>query len=591
MRTFEFRTTGSNGVRRGFSPLMLVGILASIAILLGAGVVFVLIPRIASHAAGVAAVNPDCTLIVPPQPLTAKGLATPYQLVATDPAKGPCNEANPTQGAFVQGAVFDPATGQISAYNPLVVDKGAQAAVAPVVPKLPANAVVGLWFGYNGGNLTLKNQNGSLNQGKCVNGVNGSIFGQFAYCNAPAFFKAANQAIKGGKLVPPALGTANDGLACPTVRDFFVVDMDQSDNVTTTYLTTANGQTAQMTAANAAKLQNAQTQVNASDNRLLAVALDGALGCKPWMVTDLADPGATVPSLPLNELQAAQHQAAPVAQIPNRDPMVLLNGNINMQKLNAYRIGVDQAPVANQGLSSTTVYCQNYATIQPKRIMMDANILQNRPSPDAGAANSLLTFLAQRFVASYGAQGLNCTNLLKKPSPIAVQTDGNGVAISATINGQAVPAAGKGNGTGNGTTAPTPTVPAGNGTGNGTTAPTPTVPAGNGTTAPTPTVPTGNGAGAGAGAGTAGAGIGMGMPTQCMLNGNMINNCQATINFNGQPCVLSVKSDANTTQFIISCPNQPAQQMQMPNGQTNQVPQPVAPAQDPNAVPQVGPAN
>src|SRR2546421_7938680 len=47
--------------------------------------------------------NMNCTLIVPAHPLTAQGLATPYQLVATDPAMGPCNEANPAQSAFVQG--------------------------------------------------------------------------------------------------------------------------------------------------------------------------------------------------------------------------------------------------------------------------------------------------------------------------------------------------------------------------------------------------------------------------------------------------------------------------------------------------------
>src|SRR5216683_3147760 len=131
-----------------------------------------------------------------------------------------------------------------------------------------------LLFGFNGNNLTLKGMHGSLGQGRCVNGANGSIFGQFAYCNAPAFFRAANRAIQAGLLKPPALGTATDGQTCPTVRDFGVVDMDQSDNVTTTYLVTADGLTAQMTAANVNNLQNAQTQANGSDNRLLAVALD-----------------------------------------------------------------------------------------------------------------------------------------------------------------------------------------------------------------------------------------------------------------------------------------------------------------------------
>jgi hypothetical protein len=109
----------------------------------------------ASNAADAAAPNPNCTIIVPANPLTAQGLATPYQLTATDPAGGPCNEANANQTAFVQGAILDPATGAISVYNPLVIDAGTQPAVAPTVPVLPAGAVVALWFGNNGNTLTL----------------------------------------------------------------------------------------------------------------------------------------------------------------------------------------------------------------------------------------------------------------------------------------------------------------------------------------------------------------------------------------------------------------------------------------------------
>lgn len=415
--------------RKGFSPLMLVSLSVPAVLVLIALTVFIL-PRLSSHAA---AINGNCTLIVPSGPLSAQGLATPYQLVATDPANGPCNESNKAQAAFVQGAVIDPATGQISIYNPLVIDQGTQPAAAPVVPQLPANSVVALWFGFNGNNLTLQDTNGSLNQGRCINGVDGSIFGQFAYCNAPAFFQAANQAIRAGLLNPPLPGMANDGKTCPTVRDFGLVDMDQSDNVVTTYLVTANGQTAQVTAANMVALQNTQTQVNGSDNRLLAVALDGALGCAPWTAPDLANPGHVLPALPLNELQAATHQAAPVALVPAGDPMVLNNNQPDLNKINAYRRGVDQSPVPNLDAASTTTYCQHFLAIGPARIQLDMQLTQGQPSPDPAAANSLFTFLAQRFVASYGANGLNCVGLLNTPDPITVTTDGNGVAISAAF--------------------------------------------------------------------------------------------------------------------------------------------------------------
>jgi hypothetical protein len=428
------RRTGNNHLtrRKHLISIACVGALGSIVLGLIA-MTILMAPRLSSHAA--ANVNGDCTLIVPNNPLTAQGLAAPYQLVATNPNNGPCNEANKAQAAFVQGAVIDPATGAISIYNPLVIDKGTQPAAQTVVPTLPQGDIVGIWFGFNGNNLTLQDSNGSLKASNCVNGINGSVFGQFAYCNARAFFQAANQAIQAGKLVPPPLGKARDGATCPTVRDFGVVDMDQSDNVTTTYLVTPHGQTAQANAATIAALQNSQVQVNASDNRLLAVALDGALGCTPWMAPDLADPGKKVPALPLDELQAAAFQAKPIALVPNLDPMVLVNNQRNLDKLNAYRVGVDQQVTNDLAQSNTPAYCSFLRMIGPSRMLLDSPFTLGQPSPDVAAANSLLTFLEQRFVTSYAANGLNCKQLINMPDPITVQKDGNGVAINGTING------------------------------------------------------------------------------------------------------------------------------------------------------------
>src|SRR5436305_2102940 len=115
--------------RRRFSPLMLIGVLVTVVIALGAGALLLTRSHIGSHAAA-AAVNGDCTLIVPPDPLTAQGLATPWQLVATNPKNGPCTQANTAQTTFVQGAVLDPATGQMSIYNPLVIVQRPQPAAA-----------------------------------------------------------------------------------------------------------------------------------------------------------------------------------------------------------------------------------------------------------------------------------------------------------------------------------------------------------------------------------------------------------------------------------------------------------------------------
>ncbi|CEO97998.1 Uncharacterized protein PBTT_03625 [Plasmodiophora brassicae] len=357
----------------------------------------------------------NCVLTVPANPLTAKGLATPYTMTG-------CDQAADTP-SFVEAAVYDPATNSISIYHPLVINQGTQPAAAPVVPKLPANAVVGIWFGTNGDTLTLTGA--GVGAGKCVNGLQGSIFGQFAYCNAPAFFAAAKN------VKAPALGTDRNGKTCPTTRDFTVVDMDQSDNVDTTYLVTANGQIAQNTAANRQKFAGAKVISNGSDNALLEY-MDMFLQCSPFTGNNLEDPGAATPALALNEIQAAQKQGSPAAIVPDGHAMALVNGNPNTQKRNLYRVGVNQSPNAP---GSTTQYCKNLANIAPTRFRDDyQQFFTNAASPDPATGNQLFNFLCARYQGAFGADGLNCEGLLGIKSPVTVSVDNNGVATGCSIN-------------------------------------------------------------------------------------------------------------------------------------------------------------
>lgn len=443
----SYRSAGLRHRRR--SPLALVGILVSTALVL-LGATSVLWSHIFRSHAAQAQVNMNCTLIVPAHPLTAQGLATPYLLTATDPDQGPCNETNANQAAFVQAAVVNATTGFLAVYDPLVIDQGMQPAtnpatgapLNPVVPVIPTGSVVAIWFGFNGNTLTLQGAQGdaTLRQSHCVSGLPGSPFTQFSYCNAVKFFRAANTAIAAGKLVPPALGSGQDGLVCPTVRDFALVDQDQSDNVTTTYLQTTNGQLAQNTAVNAAALQGSTPQVNGSDNRLLDVGIDGALGCTPWMVPDLANPGHTATALPLNELQAAAHQAPPVAVVPALDPMVVVTQDNsvvpNLTKVNLYRVGVDQPVVQTLAEASTKDYCLNLQQVAPRRLALDAPLTGQKQPPDPAVGNTLFTFLAQRYVNTFtGPLGTNlaCQQQFHLQPRVATQQDGNGVAISAII--------------------------------------------------------------------------------------------------------------------------------------------------------------
>src|ERR1039457_2787117 len=271
----------------------------------------------ASATTPVAVANVSCNLIVPADPLSAAGLATPWQLTGTGgmtPAASGCTMANAANlGAFVQATVLDPVAGPLAVYEPLVITQGTTPAAAPVVPTLPANAIVTIDIGFNGTNLTLMGATPTaLQQGFCDNGLPGSIFGQVSFCNGVAFFAAANKDIAAGMLVVPATGTSpKTGQACPTTRSFTMIDQDQSDNVTSKYLLNGNGQTAQFNTANVGALAGAQTLVNGSDNALISFFLDPTLGCTPYMAPDLSQGGTLSTSQALDELSAAKNQLAP----------------------------------------------------------------------------------------------------------------------------------------------------------------------------------------------------------------------------------------------------------------------------------------
>jgi hypothetical protein len=342
---------------------------------------------------------------------------------------GPCHESDPNTNAFVQGMVLDRATGQVSLYNPLVVDQGSQPAIQPVLPTLPSSRVVGIWVGFNGTTLSL------VGRGRraCIQGVRGSVFGQNAFCNAGAFYGALDAAIGAGQLVVPPLGTARDGKPCPTSRDFSIVDQDQSDNTTTTYLLTADGLIAQNTPANAAKLTGSTILFNGSDERLTSVAVDKALGCTPWKVPDLADTtNATVsPAWPLNEVFAGIRQAAPVALIPALDPFAQVNGTPSLRKLNLYRAGVHQPQVSSLAAADTKTYCQNLLQAGLPRVAADKTFTSVANSPFPDLANTLFNFLALRFNQSW--TNLTCDTLLNLANPVTL-TMMAGIVVDATIN-------------------------------------------------------------------------------------------------------------------------------------------------------------
>ena len=103
-----------------------------------------------NQTAAEAAASMNCTLTVPANPLSAQGLATPWQL-----GDG-CSMANAaTEGAFVEATILAP-NGQVQVYNPLVITAGTTAAATPAAPTIARGSQVIIDVGFNGTNLVLQ---------------------------------------------------------------------------------------------------------------------------------------------------------------------------------------------------------------------------------------------------------------------------------------------------------------------------------------------------------------------------------------------------------------------------------------------------
>ena len=404
----------------------------------------------ASPAVTVAAANVNCDIIVPANPLTARGLSTPYQLTGTDgmsPAQSGCTMTNAANlGAFVQATILDPATGQLSVYNPLVITEGTTPAVQPSVPDIPANAIVTIDFGFNGTDLfQVGATRNALKEGNCTDGQRGSIFGQVSFCNGTSFFKAAFKDEREHKLIVPSAGTSSKmvvtggaigtGNTCPVTRNFEIVDQDPSDNVTTEYLLNpATGQTAQDTTSNAGTIAGATLLLNGSDNTLLDAFIDPVFGCTPFTAPDLGNNKTPTTSQALDELEAAANQPKVAALVPENDEMVLNSrGQFDAAKTDLYRAEIGQPPVdaATNRTSSPAMYCRNLIDIQTPFLAANQALLAPSQPPVPSVGDNLFTFLANRLAMSF--TNLDCQNF-GFTNPVTVTLNGAGAAVAATFN-------------------------------------------------------------------------------------------------------------------------------------------------------------
>src|SRR6266566_4767678 len=386
-----------------------------------------------------AANSTNCTVTVPAHPLSAQGLATPWEL-----GDG-CTWANGgTEGVFVDATILAP-NGQLQVYDPLVINQGTQPAVAPTPPTIAAGSQVILSVGYNGNALALVGR--GARQGNCIDAFGNSLINQTPQCNAANFYRMANFEIARGLLKIPAAGTGKDGQACQTTRDFALIDQDQSDNAVASYLfNPATGQTAQATAANQANLTQDTTESNGSDNGLLDKFVDPALGCTPFTAPNPTNPNGASASQALNELSARQNQKGTVALLPVNNPQLLVGGQFSLGKTDT-----DQPllPFNTNTARNAARYCQDMINIATPRLQLDAPMETGTASPVPALGNNLANFLAARLSGSF--HNLNCKNY-GLTNPVTLTLDANGVATGATFNTtpQKAKVAGGGNGRGRG---------------------------------------------------------------------------------------------------------------------------------------------
>ena len=396
--------------------------------------------------------NTTCDIIVPANPLSAQGLATPYQLTGpggTTPAQSGCEMSNGAKlGAFVQATILDPATGALSVYEPLVVTRGTRPdtpGMKLIPPAIPADAVVTIDFGFNGTDLVQVGATPStLADAHCVSSQGGSAFGQTSFCNGASFFSAVRRAEQKGLLKVPSPGTSNalassggdigTGRACPVPRNFEgAADQAAANNVTTEYLLNPlTGQTAQNSSTYETYIAGATLLHNSSANALLDQYVDPVLGCTPFRAPDLADNDQPATSLALDEILAGAHQPKIAALVPENDTVVMDGGKSDPAKTDLYREELGQAPISGQSdkTGDPATYCQNLVDIQTPFLAANQKLLATGQSPVTATADNLLTFLANRLSLSFtslGCQQFHLTN------PVTLKRNSAGAAIAATF--------------------------------------------------------------------------------------------------------------------------------------------------------------
>lgn len=252
-----------------------------------------------------------CNIIVPENPLSTEGISKPYI-------------TNCLTDIFVEMTIFNVVSRQFYIYNPTVTTSITYTTYQN--PEIPDNSMIGIWFSSNNTPFRLSSTNTSLIDGNCIDGYNYSYFEYFAYCNARNFFMIVNRLL------------AINAFTIPSP----------------TYLTNRN-----------------YAFLYQYDNpRLLSIMKKNIL--EEYFSFTAPDILNTIKktSLALNELQA--NLSRNQVYIPIHHPVVLVNNKPNLEKLNLYRIGVNQ-PILQELKDDTLTYCINICS-ETKSFLTITNI-------------------------------------------------------------------------------------------------------------------------------------------------------------------------------------------------------------------------
>jgi hypothetical protein len=396
--------------------------------------------------------NTTCDIIVPANPLSAQGLATPYQLTSpngTTPVQSGCEMSNGAKlGAFVQATILDPATGALSVYEPLVITKGTRPDTPDMKldpPVIPADAVVTIDFGFNGTDLVQVGATpATLADAHCVSGQEGSPFGQTSFCNGVNFFNAVRQAERKGLLKVPPPGTSNaivpsggdlgTGRSCPVISNFEVAGLAPGESVSTAYLLNPlTGQTAQDNTTYRGYIAGATLLHGNSTSAVLDQYVDPIFGCTPFEAPDLSNANVPTFSEALDEIAAGAYRPKTVALVPENDKVVMDRGKSDPAKTDRYREELGQTPISSQSDKSSdpAMYCQNLADIQAPFLAANQKLLATGQSPVTATADNLLTFLANDLSASFTSLGCLQFHLT---NPVTLDRNSAGAAIAATFD-------------------------------------------------------------------------------------------------------------------------------------------------------------